>query len=96
MSSTLSESLPAHQSGQEVPPNLKRGRTNNIASVPSVSRQPTGATTQSQTRRATVQTEEEESASRGEDIEDIEVGPDTSKESSSKSGSKASEDELGQ
>jgi hypothetical protein len=76
----------------------KRGRTNNSASVPSGSGQPT-STTQSQSYRATVQTEEEDEAAHGEDIEVIEVGvsePDIPKESSSESGSEASEDELGQ
>ena len=76
----------------------KRGRTNNSASVPSGSGQPTN-TTQSKSYRATVQTEEEDEASHGEDIEVVEVGasePDIPKESSSENGSEASEDELGQ
>jgi hypothetical protein len=75
----------------------KRGRTNNSASVPLGSGQ-SASTTQPRSRRATVQTEEEDEASHGEDIE-VEVGasePDIPKESSPESGNEASEDELGQ
>ena len=76
----------------------KQGWTNNSASVPSASGQPT-STAQSQSYQATVQTEEEDKAAHGEDIEVIAVGaskPDIPRESSSESGSEASEDELGQ
>ena len=53
---------------------------------------------QSQFRRATIQTEEEDTASHGEDVEVIEVDasePNIAKGSSSKSEEEASEDELG-
>jgi hypothetical protein len=60
--------------------------------------QSTSSAPQSQSRRASVQTEEEEAASHGKDVEVIEVGaskPDIVKESSSESKDEASEDELG-
>jgi hypothetical protein len=75
----------------------KHSRTNNRTPVPWGSGQSNNATTQSRSRRATVQTEED-TASHGEDAEVIEVDASKSniaKESSSESEEEASEDELG-
>ena len=73
----------------------KQGRINNSTTIPLGSGQPTG-TTESQSRRATVQTEEEDEASHGESTEIIKVGASKPDNSSPESNSEASEDELGQ
>ena len=76
----------------------KHSRTNNRTPVLSSSGQSNNAIAQSQSCWATVQTEEEDIASHGEDVEVIEVDasePDVAKESSSESEEEASEDELG-
>lgn len=60
--------------------------------------QSTSSAPQSQSHQSSVQTEEEEAASHGEDAEVIEVGaskPDNVEDSSFKSEDKASGDELG-
>ena len=77
---------------------IKHSWTNNNTPAPSGSGQSNSATTHSQSHRATIQTEEENTASHGEDVEVIEVDaskPNIAKGLSSESEEEASEDELG-